>query len=203
MKKLLAIFICFAMCLGFIGCSNIEKKNAEAKAVLTEVLNKEEDFRVYNACLDKVIKTKLEKFSYPTYDNMFNMFVPWFYVFDDLDGDGIEELLIIDGYYSYFLFLRYDEGKVYGYVHPYEGIHGINTDGSFMTCEYENGEVISKTINRISFSGTSYEITEEAYMNDAEDEYLLEGKTARRREVKKYFRNWSENTTEPSWEKIN
>lgn len=46
MKKILTIFLCLAMCLAFCGCNNTEKKNNEAKAVFTKVLNKEESFTV-------------------------------------------------------------------------------------------------------------------------------------------------------------
>ena len=60
MKKLLAIFLCLLMCLAFSGCNNTEKMNDEAKTVLTKVLNKEENFTVYNASTDKTTEENLE-----------------------------------------------------------------------------------------------------------------------------------------------
>ena len=54
------------MCLAFSGCNNTEKMNDEAKTVLTKVLNKEENFTVYNASADKTTEENLEKFRYPT-----------------------------------------------------------------------------------------------------------------------------------------
>ena len=184
MKKILAIFLCLLMCLAFSGCNNTEKMNDEAKTVLTKVLNKEEN---------------LEKFRYPTYSNALNIFVPAHYTFADFDSDGIEELLIIDASLSDFLFLRYDDGKVYGYVLKRISIQDVKTDGSFMTFDYDG----YKAISRISFSGSSYEITNQAYLDDSENKYLLDEKPVQKSEVEEYFENWNKNTTKISWEDIN
>ena len=92
MKKLLAIFLCLLMCTVFSGCNNTEKKNDEAKTVLTKVLNKEENFTVHNVYVDKTTEENLEKFRYPTYSDVLNIFVPAHYTFADFDADGIEEL---------------------------------------------------------------------------------------------------------------
>ena len=199
MKKILAIFLCLTMCFGFIGCSNTEKINDEAKTVLTKVLNKEENFTVHNVYVDKTTEENLEKFRYPTYSNALNIFVPAHYTFADFDADGIEELLIIDAYLSDFLFLRYDNGKVYGYVHKKISIQDVKTDGSFMTFDYDG----YKAISRISFSGSSYKITNRAYLDDSENKYLLEEKPVQKSEVEEYFENWNKNTTKVSWEDIN
>ncbi len=198
MKKIIAIFLCFVFCLGFSGCNNTEKKNDEAKAVLTKVLNKKESFTVHNVYVDKTTEENLEKFRYPTYSNELNIFVPAHYTFADFDADGIEELLIIDAHLSDFLFLRYDDGKVYGYVHKKISIQDVKTDGSFMTFDYDG----YKAISRISFYGSSYEITNQAYLDDLENKYLLDGKSAQKSEVEEYFENWSKNTTKVSWEEI-
>ena len=199
MKKLLAIFLCLLMCLVFSGCNNTEKKNDEAKTVLTKVLNKEENFTVHNVYVDKTTEENLEKFRYPTYSNALNIFVPAHYTFADFDADGIEELLIIDTYRSDFLFLRYDNGKVYGYVHKKISIQDVKTDGSFMRFDYYG----CKAISRISFSGSSYKITNQAYFDDSENKYLLDEKPVQKSEVEEYFENWNKNTTKVSWEDIN
>ncbi len=194
MKKL-TVILCLVMCLSFIGCNNTEKKNDEAKAILTKVLNKEVSFTVHNAYIDKTTEANLEKFRYPTDSDALNIFVPSNYTFVDFDGDGIEELLIAEIYLRNFLFLRYDDGKVYGYVHKKISGKDVKTDGSFMTYAY-NGY---KAISRISFSGNSYEITNQAYLDDSQNKYLLGGKSATKEEVEKYFDDWNENTTKASW----
>lgn len=198
MKKILAVFLCIIMCLGFIGCNNTGKNN-EAKSVLTKVLNNEENFTVHNVYINKTTEENLEKFRYPTYSNALNIFVPAYYTFADFDSDGIEELLIIDSLISDFLFLKYDDGKVYGYVHKKISIQDVKTDGSFMTFDY-NGY---KAISRISFSGSSYEITNQAYFDDSKNEYLLDDKSAQKKEVEEYFNSWNNNTTKVSWKDIN
>lgn len=199
MKKVLAIFLCLLMCLVFSGCNNTEKKNDEAKTVLTKVLNKEENFTVHNVYVDKTTEENLERFRYPTYSNALNIFMPTYYTFADFDADEIEELLIIDVSLSDFLFLNYDDGKVYGYVHKKISIQDVKTDGSFMTFDYDG----YKAISRISFSGSSYEITNQAYLDDSENKYLLDEKPVQKSAVEEYFENWNKNTTKVSWEDIN
>ncbi len=199
MKKLLAIFLCLVMCFCFSGCNSTEKKNEEAKEMLTKVLNNEEDFTVYNVYVDETTEENLEKFRYPTYSNALNIFLPLMYAFVDFDSDGIEELLILDANYTDFLFLRYDDGKVYGYVHNRISMQDIKTDGSFMTFDYDGYNAIS----RISFSGTSYEITNLAYKDDSENKYLLDEESAQKSKVEEYFENWNKNTTKITWKEIN
>ena len=96
MKKLLAIFLCLLMCIVFSGCNNTEKKNDEAKTVLTKVLNKEENFIVHNVYLDQTTEENLGKFHYPTDSDALNVFLPVCYTFADFDADGVDELLMVD-----------------------------------------------------------------------------------------------------------
>lgn len=197
MKRIIALLMSIIICFGFVGCNkgNTEELNSEAKAALTKVLNKEESFTVYNKYIEKTTEETLEKFKYPTYSNALNIFVPSHYTFADFDADGIDELLIIDATLTFFLFLRYDNGKVNGYVHKKISMQDIKTDGSFMTFDY-NGY---RAISNISFSGNSYEITHKAYKDDSENKYLLDGKSAQKEEVEEYFDDWNENTTKVSW----
>ncbi|MBE6727402.1 MAG: hypothetical protein E7562_02005 [Ruminococcaceae bacterium] len=199
MKKVTAIFLCLVMCIYLCGCGDTEKKDNEAKTALTQVLNKEKNFTVHNVYVDKTTEENLEKFRYPTYSNALNIFVPAKYTFADFDADGIEELLIIDAYLSDFLFLKYDNGKVYGYVHKRISTQDVKTDGSFMTFKY-NGY---KAISRISFSGNSYKITNQAYFDDSQNKYLIGDKTVQKNEVEEYFENWNKNTTKVAWKDIN
>ena len=68
-----------------------------------------------------------------------------------------------------------------------------------MTFDYDG----YKAISRISFSGSSYKITNQAYLDDSENKYLLEEKPVQKSEVEEYFENWNKNTTKVSWEDIN
>ena len=78
-------------------------------------------------------------------------------------------------------------------------IQDVKTDGSFMTFDYDG----YKAISRISFSGSSYKITNQAQLDDSENKYLLEEKPVQKSEVEEYFENWNKNTTKVSWEDIN
>jgi len=197
-KKFFALFMCLVLCFCFAGCKNTEERNEEAKAALTRVLNKEEPFTIHNADFNITTQQYLENFRFPTNNRLANQFAPCKYAFVDLDKDGVDELLVMDWLFN-FLFLRYDEGKVYGYIPAINiRIPGFKTDGSFMTFQY-NGYT---DINRISFSGTSYEITQLAYKDDAANKYLLNGKPAKKSEVEAFFENRDKNTTEVAWTQI-
>jgi|GEM_PF-1594535 len=198
MKKAFVFFLCLVMCLAFCGCDHAEKNNDEAKAMLTKVLNKEESFTVHNIYIDKTTEENLEKFRYPTYSNALNIFAPAHYTFADFDADGVEELLIIDSTLSDFLFLRYNDGKVYGYVHRWISAQDVKTDGSFMTFDH-NGY---KAISRIAFSGSSYQITNQAYWDDSQSEYYIGETAVQKNEVEEYFENWRQKTTTVSWTNI-
>ena len=204
MKKLFTIFMCLVLCFCFVGCKNTEERNEEAKAALTRVLNNKENFTVHNVYTNKTTEENLKKFNYPTYSNALHVFVPDNYTFVDFDKDGIEELLIIDILLSSHLFLKYDDGRVYGYVHDAKinnhiNLKGVKTDGSFVTSAFDGYEAIS----RISFSGTSYEITQLAYKDDSSNKYLLNGKPAKKSEVEAFIENRDKNTTEVAWTQIN
>ena len=199
MKKVLAIFLCFSICLSLGGCNNAEKKNEEAKEALTKVLNKEENFIVHNVYLDQTTEENLGKFHYPTDSDALNVFLPVCYTFADFDADGVDELLMVDVLLIDYLFLRYDDGKVYGYVHRRIEGQDVKTDGSFITYSRDG----FKAISRISFSGNSYEITNQAYLDDSKKIYLIDDKSVQKSEVEKYFEDWNKNTTKVSWENIN
>lgn len=195
MRKLIAIFMCLAMCLSFIGCNNIEKQNDEAKVSLNRVLNREQSFTVKSLVFDKVTEENLEKFSFPTESNAINAFIPQGYAYVDFDADGIEELLIVDATLTFFLVLRYDGGEVYGYVLRNISLQDIKTDGSFQTVIYRGYTAVS----RVSFDGVDCEVSHLAYKDDSTKTYRLNEETTTKEAVEKYFDEWNENTTKISW----
>ena len=127
-KRTIVLFICFAMCFCLIGCGSGNKANKNAKVQLEKVLDGKSSFTVYNVHIDQTGETTLYDFKYPTYSNALNIFYPKSYAFIDFDGDGTEELLVVSATLDNCLFLRYEEGKVYGYVHKNISIPGIKTD---------------------------------------------------------------------------
>lgn len=192
MKKIIVFFMAIVICCCFLGCEdnseNVKKTNTNE--MLTKVLNFEKSFTVYNKYIEKTTEQTLDDFKYPTYSNALNVFKPYRYTFADFDSDGNDELLIIDAYLSDFLFLKCNGKKVYGYVHKKISIPDIKTDGTFKTFEYDGYEAIST----ISFKGQDYEITNIAYKDETSGIYKLNGKTASKEKVLKYFEDWDKNT---------
>lgn len=205
MKKLLAIFLCLLMCLVFSGCNNTEKKNDEAKTVLTKVLNKEENFTVHNVYVDKTTEENLEEFRYPTYSNALNIFVPSYYTFADFDSDGIEELLMVDATLSYFLILRYDGEKAVGYmVDDNIDLQNVKTNGTFLTVSYifdDNFKITGKDFHvcEIEFNGLDYRVNTLASQNHEDNIYTIGKQSTTKDEVEVYIDNWKNNTTQIEW----
>ncbi len=186
------------MCFSFVGCNNIEKKNEEAKELLQKVLEKEEKFTYKCLVFDKVTEESLEKFMFHTKSSASNPFIPQGYTYVDLDSDGIEELLIVDMFLTYFLVLKYDDDSVNGYILEDISLHDIKTDGSFLIDRYKG----YTTINRVSFDGLDYEVSDLAYKDDAANIYRLNQKSSTKEDVEEYFNDWNENTVKISWETI-
>lgn len=164
-----------------------------AKLALTEVLDNTGVFTVKNPDTGNTTKETLE--NYQLYNNRF---VPKQYTFVDLNADGIEELVIFDIHQNNYLVLRYNGERVYGYVLGSRSLINLKTDGTFMT---SSGAAIN-SISRISFVGTSYQITDLAFENDFDKEYLLDGEATEQETVQKYFSDWETNTTRVTWETI-
>ena len=198
MKKLLAIFLCLLMCLVFSGCNNTEKKNDEAKTVLTKVLDNEQNFSYKCLVFDKVTEENLKEFRFHTEYSALNPFIPQGYAYVDFDSDGIDELVIVDATLKYFLILRYDNENVNGYILENISLQDIKTDGSFLTVRYNSYTAIS----RVSFKELDCVVKNLACKDDSANTYQLNQKSATKDEVEKYFGDWNENTTKISWTTI-
>ena len=107
------------------------------------------------------------------------------YVYMDVDGDTINELVIDCGD---TLILRYYEGCVYVYPFTFRGINSLHTDGSYSWNDtgvnFEYGE------NKLAFEGAKLK-TKELWriVNDGEPnaEYYIDGKQVSDEEILKYF----------------
>ena len=107
------------------------------------------------------------------------------YVYIDIDGDSINELIIDCGD---TLILRYYEGTVYLYSFTFRSLYSLNTDGSYSWNhtgqDFEYGE------KQIYFEGAELK-AKDLYriVNDGEPnaEYYVEGKPATQEELQKHI----------------
>ena len=191
MKKT-ALIMCVLFCVLFAGCGQ-KKNGGAAKKALESVLAGSEDFIFTDLVSNRMTEQNLKEFSFATEYNAVNNFSPWRYTYVDLDSDGTDELVVGEPNIEFHLFLRYCDGKVYGYIVDnvlfYED-GGLKTDGSFSTLIGAAG----KGISRASFDGTDFSIINSAYMNDEDNVYELDGKSALEDKVKEYFSDWENDT---------
>ena len=209
MKKLLAVLVCLGICLAFAGCQKpdkdvgnpteqTEKPTENPSEALEKVLNKKASFTYKCLVFDKVTEENLEKFTFNTEGAALNPFRPIAYTYVDLDSDGVEELLVSDMGLHYYLILRYDNGKVNGYILERISPQEIKTDGSFVIC-WNNGP---ESVDRIWFDGLDYALTELACKDDGENTYALNGKLATKETVESYFADWKNSGEKITWTNI-
>ena len=107
------------------------------------------------------------------------------YVYMDVDGDSVNELVIDCGD---TLILRYYEGRVCVYPFTFRGINNLHTDGSYSWNDtgvnFEYGE------DQLAFDGAELKQKELwRIVNDGEPsaEYYIDGKQVTHEEILKYF----------------
>lgn len=196
MKKLIVVIVCSLMILSLFGCNSVEKQNAEVRAVLTNVLNGERNFTFKSLIRDMTTEENLNKFNFPTVYSARNDFVPVAYMFVDLDSDGVDELIVADGFAVLFLILRYDGEMVYGYI--VEKINEVSADGSFLIKRNNSHSEIS----RVTFDGLFGNVSPLAYKDDTHNIYQLNWQDAEKEAVDAYFADWEVNTTKMEWVNI-
>lgn len=107
------------------------------------------------------------------------------YIYIDVDGDSISELIINC---SDTLVFRYYEGAVYFYPFTFREINSLNTDGSY-SWNY-NGENFEYGEKSLAFDGTEFKPKELwRIINDGEPnaEYYIEDKQVTEEEISKYL----------------
>ena len=196
MKKMIAVFTCLVIGLSLVGCKNVEKQNSEARTILTSVLNGERNFTFKSLVREITTEENVKKFRFPTVYSVRNDFVPVAYMFVDLDSDGIDELIVADGFAILFLILRCDGEKVYGNV--VEKISEVGTDGSFLI-KRNNGH---SELTKVTFDGVFCNLTALAYKDDSAEVYQLNWEDAEKEAVDAYFADWEANTTKMEWVNI-
>lgn len=110
---------------------------------------------------------------------------------NDLDGDGVAELLLqLES--SNILILHLEDKTVYGYTVPFRGMLDLKTDGSYGV----SGGAAVYSIETINFNGEEYSFTELCYYDGIEEEnnviYRLNGETASKEEVTEYLQRQDE-----------
>ena len=107
------------------------------------------------------------------------------YVYMDVDGDSINELVIDCGD---TLILRYYEGTVYVYPFTFRNMYQLNTDGSYNW--NQNGQNFEYGENQLTFDGAELK-TKELWriVNDGEpnSEFYIGDKQVTQKELLKYF----------------
>lgn len=194
MKKVIAVFICLAICFSIMGCSRVEEKNLEARTVLTSVLNGERNFTFKSLVRDMTTEENVRKFRFSTYSSVRNDFLPCGYMFVDLDSDGIEELIIGELSVSYCLILHCEGERIYGHI--VDTIRGVSTDGRFLTQRFANSRSM---VCSVTFDGVFCNLTPMAYKDDSAEVYQMNWEDAEKEAVDAYFADWEENTTKMEW----
>ena len=172
--------------------ANITKKSAGLTftSLYTEA---EIATEMYEAVLKneiKVYETDIEEYNYlKDCKTPYNR-IPLFeieslgYVYMDVDGDSINELVIDCGD---TLVLRYYEGTVYVYPFTFRNMSQLNTDGSY-NWNY-NGQNFEYGEDQLAFDGAELK-TKELWriVNDGEPnaEYYIDGKQVTQEEILKY-----------------
>ena len=198
MKKYIAFLLCVMMILSLISCDTTDKNKDTEKDIPstenTQISGAEIAMEMYEEALKneiRVCETDIEEWNYlKDCKTPYNR-IPLCelerigYIYIDIDGDSINELVIDCGD---TLILRYYEGYVYVYPFTFRGINNLHTDGSYSWNDtgvnFEYGE------DQLAFDGTELR-TKELWriVNDGEPnaEYYIDGKQVTQEEILKYI----------------
>ncbi len=109
------------------------------------------------------------------------------YAIVDMDGDGMNELVLeLDKYYGYIILREYDS-EIYAYYQVYRGLLYLRTDGTF----YGSSGASDNGIFCISFEGSEMAEHELAQFNDMLQIFIIDGKDVTEAEANEYFEEWS------------
>lgn len=121
-------------------------------------------------------------------------FVPAQYTYVDMDDDGIQEIIVRDKNFIYWLVLRYEKEQVRGYLLPYRSIVALRADGTVKGTE---GAGIS-SIGRITFNGPDSAFVALAELDATKNIYRLNGADASKAKVEAFYAEWH-TRTDPMW----
>ncbi len=116
--------------------------------------------------------------------------VPCEYAIVDFNSDGTNEMFVyVSKAFGTSMVFREDGDNVYGYEFGEKEIENLKEDGSFSRIR-RNGETVS-FFEGLSFDGTSYQITEKAYINETTQKFRLNGESSPQESVKVYQRDFN------------
>ena len=128
------------MLLTFAGCNASAQKADEAMQAYHAVLMNEMPFYSVNGG---------ENYLLNRYDRSVEGYAVWRterFAVIDMDGDGIPEvvLALTTGFDGAFEVMHYEDGKVYGFNHPYRGMLELTADGTYVASNGASESVFLK-----------------------------------------------------------
>lgn len=175
-KTILGLICCLAVLLA-VGCGKEEKDKTSDKSdkeLYIEVIDNKQNY---------ITEDNKEKSvnDYLTDENITDGYSVE-YALIDLDNDNKDEMIVLfganDGYY---LILKNEDGKIYGFERDYRSMVTIKEDGTMLA----TNSASSSEIYKVSFDKNKMENISLAVQDG--NTYKLDGKTATKKEVEKYY----------------
>lgn len=173
-KRCLLLVYIFTMIVLIVGCEN--NKQTLTELSITDIINNKITFITENGN-----SVYFKDYRLPNlYEDLY--LIPEKYVFVDLDGDNVQELVLyVPNVGRYIVFYR-DKKDIYAFEFVERALISLKIDGSFIQSE---GAGIN-SYSRLSFLKNKYEVLEEAYSNDMDNVYRINGKNVNSEKVKNY-----------------
>ena len=124
--------------------------------------------------------------------------MPKKYALIDFDKDGTNELVVYvsQNYGAYMIFHMHDE-KIYGFEFLERAMIDLKTDGVFVQSD---GAGIN-AYSRLSFNKNKYQVSEDAYSNEMDNIYRVNGEKSTREQVNAYTQSFDKKES-VAWKQI-
>ena len=173
-KRCLLLVYIFTMIVLIVGCEN--NKQTLTELSITDIINNKITFITENGN-----SVYLKDYRLPNlYEDLY--LIPEKYVFVDLDGDNVQELVLYVPNVGRYIVLNRKKKDIYAFEFVERALISLKIDGSFIQSE---GAGIN-SYSRLSFLKNKYEVLEEAYSNDMDNVYRINGKNVNSEKVKNY-----------------
>ncbi len=126
--------------------------------------------------------------------------IPNEYVFIDLDGDNLNELVVLtNSDYGAYVILKYykESEKIYGYKIGIREFENLKIDGTFIG----SSGAMATSYLKIEFNNFELQMIEMAYSDYDNNEYLINNKTVSKEEIDKFVDEWDKKEN-IKWRKI-
>jgi len=171
LKSLMALFISIFSIISCLG-QNAEYLQAENSRLISEQ-NKQELANIMQA-YKKVLTNEIKYFDTRARESIFfrdycdnnNITATEIrFTVIDLDGNSVPEI-VLEHNPGVLIVLRFENGKIYGFLFDYRGMNGLKKDGSF---NWSNS-AFNSGIGRRTFSGTNTNIVNLAEYSSGPDD---------------------------------